>query len=156
LNSGSLEEQSVLLMAKPSLQTNIFSLYVDFLYEKLFCWSAICTLELSCSTVYCARVPTRRELFSQECFHYRAGRWDSHFLSNNCLEWDWPGAHGAKEQWNSRDRILPVHYLHPELGLFQSPLNTSSVRGELVSQECWHRLTDPLEGQAPVRDSKTI
>jgi hypothetical protein len=43
-----------------------------------------------------------------------------------------------------------------ELRLFQSPLYPNSIRRELVSQECWHRLTDPLEGQSPARDSKNI
>lgn len=46
-------------------------------------------------------------------------------------------------------------HLHAALRLFHSPPNTSSAKKELVSQECWHRLIDLQEGQAPVRDSKT-
>ena len=48
------------------------------------------------------------------------------------------------------------HHLQPELGLFHSPLYTSSARGELFFQESWHRLTDAQKGQAPAKDSKAI
>jgi hypothetical protein len=47
-------------------------------------------------------------------------------------------------------------HLQPELGLFQSPQYTSSIRGEMVSQEYRHRLTYLKEEKVPARDSKNI
>ena len=50
--------------------------------------------------------PARRFLFCQECFYSWAWRWDSHFHSNNCVQWGWPGAYGVQDQWSSGERII--------------------------------------------------
>ena len=60
-----------------------------------------------------------------------------------------------QEWWSSWDKVLLASICTQEMGLFGRPLCKGSARGELVSQECWHRLTGPEEGQAQARDSKT-
>ena len=73
---------------------------------KLPTGSAICTRKLRLSNSLLCTGPSRRYLFSQECFYSWAWRWDSHFHSNNCVQWGWPGAYGVQDQWSSGERII--------------------------------------------------
>jgi hypothetical protein len=70
--------------------------------------------------------------------------------------WAHSGAHRLQKQQSSWDRVLPASICTQEVGLFHSPLCTGLARRELVSQKCWHRLTDSKKEQAPARDSKSI
>ena len=80
---------------------------------------------------------------------------DCHFHSSDCLRWDKPGEPKVQEQWSCWYRVLLATICTQELGLFHSILCRDPAMGELVSQEYWHRLTDPQEGQVQVRDKKS-
>jgi hypothetical protein len=122
--------------------------------EPIKSWKKICTCELRLFHRPVCTGPTRRDLLSQECFYSWDQRWDSHFLSNNSVKWGLSAAQGAQDQWSSWDRILQV--CTQSLGYSRTLCTQVFARRQLVFQECWHRLTDPQEEQAPARDSKNI
>jgi hypothetical protein len=62
----------------------------------------------------------------------------------------------ATEAAQQLGRVLQVYICTQEMGLFHNPMCTDLARRELVSQGCWHRLTDSLEEQDPGRDNKNI
>jgi hypothetical protein len=49
---------------------------------------------------------------------------------------------GEHRQHSFWDRVLQTCICSQEVGLFHSPLYTDLARRELVSQVCWHGLTD--------------
>ena len=59
--------------------------------------SAICIPELRLFHSPLCTGPARRELFFKKWFHSLAPRWDSHFLSNNCVEQGQPGMPGTQK-----------------------------------------------------------
>jgi hypothetical protein len=98
------------------------------------------------------QLPCQRRACLQECSD--AGTQGRSAFSPQCLsKVVCSGEHRQQSFWH---RVLQAYICSQEVGLFHRPLCTGLARRELVSQECWQRLTDSQEEQAPARDSKNI
>ena len=102
------------------METQIRYVYII----KLLTLVAIYTLELRLFHGPLYIGPAKRGLFSQECSHSQAQRWDKEIHSNNCQKLNQPGPPVHR---NNCNRILPI---------------AICTWRELINQECCHRLTD--------------
>jgi hypothetical protein len=91
--------------------------------------------------------PARGELAPRET---QGLRWDLHFLSSVSLRRVHSGEH---RQQSFLYRVPSCLHLHSGGGADPQSCVHWSCQEKQVSQECWHRLTDSQEEQAPARDS---